>query len=195
MQTEAREPESTHMMQPVKPSGHAAAGSRSTTAGKPPVSVIERLLATLGNHGLQKTDALGSPDGSWVKDETILRVLQFLEGDAAQHLTYLAESYDVRACYLNTSSNQVMFPDDDTDGLPLSNMVLLMVHLADADEEAGTHFSVIIINKKLKLVHAFDTMSSWSGETSACRYGIVGVSPAAAAVPFAVGLRCPVQIL
>lgn len=150
--------------------GESAQGTSTTRhVGRPPVAnrtkaSIEGLLAALRKQGLQTTSAFGRRDGSWVRDETILEVLQFLETDAAQGLACHGESYDIRACYLNTSSGQVLFPDADTDELPQSNMLLLVVHLADADEETSTHFSLMIANKRLKLVHAFDTISKWSGE-------------------------------
>lgn len=109
---------------------------------------------------MQTGEALGQRSGNWVKDDTIIELMEFLGTSACP--TFEQEQYDVRVCYIDSYTNGVDMPDPDSEDLPDKIIVMLVIHTLSETE--GSHFSSIIINPRLKLVHAFDTLSRWPSE-------------------------------
>ena len=122
---------------------------------------ITGLVSFLQGLGLQQAPAFGKRNGQWVADDTILALLEFLASKAARRATWRSEAYDVRVCYLDARSGDVEIPDWESTGVPDCNVALLVVHTSS--ETAGLHFSSVVINPGLKLIHVFDSLSAWEG--------------------------------
>lgn len=109
---------------------------------------------------MQPAAAFGKTSGSWVMDDTIIELLDFLTQAACP--TFQLEQYDVRVCYIDSHTKNVDVPDPDSKDLPDKILVMLVIHTVS--ETAGMHFSSMVINPRFKLIHAFDTLTHWPSE-------------------------------
>ena len=129
-----------------------------------PPNSVEEVIHQFREAGLREADSFDQRNGSWVADATIVELLSFLDLESTQQeLTWNSEAYDLRTCYLDISDGgRVCDPDTYSEGMPDKNLIILVIHISS--ETSGLHFSAIIVNASLKLIHVFDTLSAWSSE-------------------------------
>ena len=138
---------------------------RSSTGYEPLSGDIDRNTAhgavfALRSVGLRPVESYGNRDGEWVTDVTILELLAFLDQEESQQVTWQGEAYDARMCHLDTRSMTICDPDLFSEGPLEKNLLVLVIHTTSAT--CGLHFSAIVVNATHKLVHAFDTLCTWS---------------------------------
>lgn len=120
---------------------------------------INHVVSLLHSAGMRPVGSLGRRCGHWVTDVSILQLLAFLDTEESKEVTWQGEAYDVRMCHLDDSIH-VCDPDVFSEGPLEKNLIVLFIHIAG--ETQGLHFSAVVISAARKLVHVFDTLSTWS---------------------------------